>query len=425
MDEKKTVVVAGVYLGDIAITLAGLSVELPPYVKDLDFAQLLEGADDLDAIKAKVDEALGEMGGEGGSAKGEEGRGRGRGEPPRGLVQAVLERAIQKGKFLSAGRCLDMLGEREAYVEKYLSKGLAGVGKGEGREAARALVIAANLDHKDGIPLFQYSGPALHESCTSSTGSCVTRIEEEHAVLKAFKYLIESEKVYSAIAELSPEERRDLLPHVVRERDPDAEEFFKRLEEAHTELGKIEQDDLKKLKATVADITRQVGEFAGSAGRLKPQGDEARAVLDRAVRTAAGLAKEFADAGALVDGWQFRRLERRLEQLLESGDDIKQARKALGEGGGAETALAGTDELIARLKQEDILKRVDEIEKQLIATQVTILGRSVHSQEHWQYLRELSFKYPSSPLVCCLRHINDRWMVVPVWDAPVTRLLMQ
>jgi hypothetical protein len=30
MDEKKTIVVAGVHLGDIAIALAGLADELPP-----------------------------------------------------------------------------------------------------------------------------------------------------------------------------------------------------------------------------------------------------------------------------------------------------------------------------------------------------------------------------------------------------------
>lgn len=416
MDEKKTVVVAGVYLGDIAIALAGLSEELPPYVKGLDFGRLLEGADGLNAIEAIADKTLSEIG--------ETSEGAGRGKAPRALVQAVLERALEKGKFLSAGRCLDILGEREAHVEKYLSKGLAGVGKGDAPGAARDLVIAANLDLKTGIPLFQYSGPALHESCAGSTASCVTRLEEENAVLKAFKYLIESEKVYEAIAGLSPEERRNLLPHVVRERDPDSDEFFKRLREAHARLGKIEQEDLAELKATVSDITRQVGEFAGSAGRLAPHGGEARAVFDRAVRTAAGLAKEFSDAGTLVDGWQFRRLERRLEQLIESADDIGQARSALGDGG-VDTALAGTEKLIARLKQEEILKRVDEIEKSLIATQVTMLGRSVHSQEHWQYLRELAFKHPASSLVCCLRRINDRYMVVPVWDAPVTRLMMQ
>jgi len=417
MDEKKTIVVAGVHLGDIAIMLAGLMDELPPYVKDLDFGLLLEGADGLDAITAVVDKALGEMG--------DKGQGTGSGGAPKDLVQAVLDRALEKGKFLSAGRCLDMLGEREAYVERFLSKGIAGARKGDGAEAARALVTAANLDHQDGIPLFQYSGPALHEMCTGSTESCVTRLEEDNAVLKAFKYLLESEKVYEAIAELSTEERRNLLPFVATERDPDTGEFLKRLEEAHRELGKIEQEDLAALKATVAEIVRQVGEFAGSAGRMMPKSDEAKTVLDRTVRTAAGLAKEFSDAEALVDAWQLRRLERRMEQLIESGADIEQARKVLGESGGAETVLAATAALISRLKEEDILKRVDEIEKRLIATQVTVLGRSVHSQEHWQYLRELAFKHPASPLVCCLRQINDRYMMVPMWDAPVTRLLLQ
>ncbi len=412
MDEKRTtLVVAGVYLGDISLALAGVSEELPTYVQGLDFDHLLEGAEGLDAIRAKVDKALGEE--------------VERGEVPRGLVQAVLETAILKGKFLSAGRCLDMLGERDAHVEKYLDKALAGCRKGDIREAAGDFVVAANLESRDGIPLFQYSGPALHESCTSSTESCVTRLEDEHAVLKALKYLLESEKVYDAVAQLGPEERRDLLPHLARERDPDIEEFFTHLGEVHTRLGQIEDEDLQTLKATVADITRQVGGFAESVSRRAPQNDEARTVLERIRRTASGLAKEFAGAGDLVDGWQLRRLSRRLEQLIESEKDVNQARRDSGKGENPEDALAGMESLIARLKQEDILKRVDDIEKRLISIQVTLLGRSVHSQEHWQYLRELAFKYPSSPLVCCLRRINDRWMVVPVWDAPVTRLLRE
>jgi hypothetical protein len=426
MDEKKTIVVAGVHLGDIAIALAGLQDELPPYVKGLDFGLLLEGAEGLDAISAIVDEAMRNRSekGHGDESQGGGAKTGGRPDTPRELIQAVLDRALEMGKFLSAGRCLDMLGERDAYVEKYLSKGIAAARKGDGAEAAAALVTAANLDHRDGIPMFQYSGPALHEMCAASTDSCVTRLEEENAVLKAFKYLLESEKVYEAVGELSPDERRSLLPFVVKERDPDSGEFMKRLEEAYNELGRIEQEDLAGLKATVAEIVRQVGEFSGSPGRMMPKSEEAKVVLDRTVRSAAGLAKEFSDAEGLVDAWQFRRLERRLEQLIESGDDIEQARKVLG-GGSAEDVLAATLALISRLKDEEILKRVDEIEKRLIATQVTMLGRSVHSQEHWQYMRELAFKHPASPLVCCLRRINERHMVVPMWDAPVTRLLSQ
>jgi len=423
MDERKTVVAAGVHLGDIAITLAGLMDELPPYVKGLDFGLLLEGVDGLDSLEALADKALGDMREKAGSDGGEEGRRSGPRKPPDDLVRAVLDRALEMGKFLSAGRCLDILGERDAYVEKFLSKGLAAARKGEGAEASAALVAAANLDHKDGIPLFQYSGPALHAICTGSTASCVTRLEEENAVLKAFKYLLESEKVYEAVAELSPDERRSLLPFVVKERDPENGGFMKRLEEAHNELGRIEQEDLAALRATVAEITRQVNELAGSAGRLGPKSEEAKLVLDRTVRTAAGLAKEFADAATLVDQWQFRRLERRMEQLIESGDDIEKARKALGDS--ALNVLASTADLISRLKAEDVLKRVDDVEERLISTQVTLLGRSVHSQEHWQYLRELAFKHPASPLVCCLRKINDRQMVVPMWDAPITRLLTQ
>ena len=58
-----------------------------------------------------------------------------------------------------------------------------------------------------------------------------------------------------------------------------------------------------------------------------------------------------------------------------------------------------------------------------LSTQVTMLGRSVHSQEHWQFLREIAFKYPVSPLMVCVRKIDDRWMVVPRWESEITGIL--
>ncbi|MFZ1946343.1 MAG: hypothetical protein WAW06_02240, partial [bacterium] len=70
-----------------------------------------------------------------------------------------------------------------------------------------------------------------------------------------------------------------------------------------------------------------------------------------------------------------------------------------------------------------ILETVDALEEKIVATQVTMLGRAVHSQEHWQYLRELAFKYPVSAIMCCVRRINAKWMVVPAWDSEVAAIL--
>ena len=87
MDEKKmTLLVAGVYLGDISLALAAVAEEPPSYVDGLDFNQLLVDVGESGDIRRKVEEGLGE-----------------RAEPgqlPQSLIREILDAAIARGKFL-------------------------------------------------------------------------------------------------------------------------------------------------------------------------------------------------------------------------------------------------------------------------------------------------------------------------------------
>ena len=107
-EERKNLLVAGVCLGDITLALAGVAGVLPPYAAGLDTAQLLAGCDDRDAVAAQVEQEML--------------AGPAAGRLPPGLMRTVLDRAINLGKFLSAIRCLEMLGERDAYVGRCLDK---------------------------------------------------------------------------------------------------------------------------------------------------------------------------------------------------------------------------------------------------------------------------------------------------------------
>jgi hypothetical protein len=410
MDEtRKTIMTAGVYLGDISLALAATTEELPSYVKGLDVSRLLPEGGEADAARSKVEQGLEE-----------------RSEPgqlPESLVREILEAAITRGKFLSAGRCLDILGERDAHVDRHLARGLSKAGEGKFEEAAQAVVIAANLDSKDGLPPYQYTGPGLHNTCPAAPENCVTRLGGDNAVAKALKYLVQSEKVFEALVQITPEQRQGILPHVVSERDPHAAEFFASCEKAHHDLESAEREGIQDLKATVARVESTIKRFAEEVNRFSGAGGEQKAVLDRVARVAVGLMKEFGGAAELVDTWQFKRLTRRLEQLIESGQDLTAAGKSLARAASAGDVFGPVLSLIEELEDQDILKQVGDIESKLLSTQVTMLGRSVHSQEHWQYLRELALKYPSSPLMCCLRKIDDRWMVVPRWESPIAGML--
>lgn len=404
-DKKKLLLTAGIYHGDIALALAALAAKLPPYVEGLDVAQLLPEGADLDSIKQRVDAWSAE-------------------DPaPESLAPSILrlvvERAIARGKFLSAIRCLEMLDEKDKYVDRYISEAAKLIGQAEMEEAARALVVASNLDIEEGTPLFQYLGAGLHEECTTAPEKCVTHFAGHEAVLRSLKYLLSSERVFDVVAELPAETRKVLLPCIALERDPDAIRFYADFKRAHNEIKEIEDETIGRLISDVEHIEEEVAGFAGSLERISPK-PETKDTLERLKRTAVGMRKEFADVKALVGEWQFRRLADRVARILGSRSDLEDARR--GEGGADSSISSAIDRVLALiddLRQKGVLEQIESVEQRLISAQTAMLGRQVSSQEHWQFLREIAFKYPVSPLMVCLRRMNDRWMVVPQWDSEI------
>lgn len=503
-DERKHILTVGVYLGDIALAQASYAGELPSYVKGLDYADLVPDDEDGRRIRTQVEDLLKDS--------------LDAGALPESILRLVLARAVEKGRFLSAIRCLEMLGERDEFVEKYLSDVPRLLAEGKPGQAAEALVIASNLENDDGIPLFQTSGPGLHAGCTEAPNECITRLSGDDAVLKALEYLAATEKVLEAITRLKPEERKTLLPFVAFGRDPSATGFYADLGAVQHDVESMETGAIAGLASAIEDVRAVLTRFTEALDEVQPQPDT-HSDLEKLKRTADSLMRDFADAGDLVANWQFRRLADRLERLTKSSDELSELKDkfaasaapvaaaidtalelierlaAIGREGivgvleatgrtlagirdGIEqrdSSLAGVadgiggaiDAMVRELGQDpardpgkfkDDLTRIKErldgrdallaalidrmieltdtigekgiaagyvkaVENSLAYTQVRLLGRQVHTQEHWQFLREISFKYPVSPLMCCLRRFNDRWLIVPVWDSEIVGLL--
>lgn len=409
-EERKRVLTAGVHLGDIALALASVAHELPSYVRDLDFNTLMPEGGEGDAVVREVEQVLAEQ------PESE--------DLPEPLVRMVLERALTKGKFLSAIRCLEILGEKDDYVEAYLSDARAAIEKDDFPQAAKALVTASNLDLEDGMPLFHYSGGSLHEKCTSAPEGCVTNLDGDDAVLVGLKYLLGSTRGGDAVEAMSGQVRRALLPHVALERDPDAVKFYRDYRQAHEDLQETQGGAVARLREDLKHVQAEVAGFADRIGRISARGDEMRDSVERLRRTANSLKEEFSGVEDLLDSWQFKRLRDRLEHLVGSRDELEKADQYLSGIGPSEgEAPRAVLNLIADLEEKGVLESVDEIEQKLASTQVTMLGRQAHSQEHWQFLREIAFKYPVSPLMCCLRKMNDRWLVVPCWESDIVAIL--
>jgi hypothetical protein len=410
-DQRKTILIGGIYHGDIILAQASLMVELPSYVEGLDIGSLLPEDDEAKSIGQQVETWLGA-------------------NPDAesldpSIVRTILERAIGKGKFLSAIRCLEVLDEKDAYIEKYISDAMALVGDGNLREAAKTLVIASNLEIDEGIPLFQYLGATLHDACTSSPDKCVTRLRGDEAVLAALKYLIAAEKVLEAVTGLSAEKRKALLPFVALERDPGATEFYADYKKAHSDLEETQTGAIGAITDEVKQIEAVVASFAQAAERISAKPDTKESV-EKLKRTAAGLRKDFAGVEVLIEGWQFHRLGDRIVRLTGLGEELRDVKDVVGKvDSSVEAAVVPVLDLIDDLKDKAILSDIEAIEQKLTSTQATMLGRQAHSQEHWQFLREIAFKYPVSPLMCCLRRINDRWMVVSQWDSEIVSLLRE
>jgi hypothetical protein len=404
-DERKSLIVAGVYIGDITLALAGVAVEIPQFVKHLDMDALVGGDDEAKTIAGEVDKAL--AGDTPSKAL------------PAALVRLTLERALARGKFLSGTRCLDILGEKDAYVAKEIKRAVALVGEAKFKEAGEVLAVAASLELNEGTPLFQYTGPALHEGCTASREKCVTAVGADEAVLKGLQYLLGGERASEAVVGLAAEAKKSLLPHVALARDPDAPTFYEACKQAHASLVEIEKGELAALREDLKQVAGAIGRLAESSGG---SGASSKDAVEKALRTAQSLKKEFSDIESLVDGLQLTRLRRRLEQLMESRGDLESARQGTGT---LPAAVEQVLKLVDQLEGKKILDAIDALEEKIVATQVTMLGRAVASREHWQYLRELAFKYPVSPLLCCVRRIDAKWMVVPAWDSELAALLVK
>jgi hypothetical protein len=381
---------------------------MPSYVQGFELERIIPEAGELEPARSEVDSLLA-------------GRDEMEEIPPE-LLRKILDTAIEKGKFHSATRCLELLGERDAYVERFIASAGEKLKAGDIAGAARRISVASNLESETGFPLFQYAGPELHAGCTAAPEACLTRAAADDAVTKAMEYLLEGEKVLAFTGGLSADERKSLLPHVALERDPDLREFYAVFVKAHTVLGEIEGGDLEALKSdarVAGEVTRDLERYLGSAS---PAGDAAAAALERARRMASGFVKDFDDVDSLLENLQLRRVKRRIGNLLESESELKAAGEAV-EGGADGTPLGRAVALVEEIRDKGVMEKIDEIETGLVGLQVGLLGRPVHSQEHWQYLRELAFKYPVSPILCCIRRLNDRYMVVPRWDGEITAVL--
>jgi hypothetical protein len=372
-DERKTLLVGGIYLGDITLALAALAPEVPSYARGLDIGHLIQADADLESIRRETDEWLA-----------------GAGAPETlapSMIRLILERAIAAGKFLSAIRCLEMLDEKDKYVEKYMSDAERLVDQAKLGEAARALVIASNLDIEEGTPLFQYLGAGLHEECAAAPEKCVTRFARDEAVLRSLKYLLSSERVFDLVTKLPADTRKALLPRIALERDPDAVRFYTDFKKAHGELQETEEGLIRRLATDVRHIEEVTVGFANALERISP-GVDTRDSLETLKRTAAGLRKDFTGIGDLVAQWQFRRLADRVERLLDARDELADA----GERAGSDTSIASAVEpvlaVIDDLKEKGTREQIDSIEQRLTSTQTAMLGRQVSSQEHWQFLRE-------------------------------------
>lgn len=409
-DKRRDLIAAGLCLGDIVLAQAALFKDLPSYVEGLDAERLIHDAGTLQSAREEIQALIG----------GEEDLD----SLPPPLVKKILDTAIEKGKFLSATRCLELLGERQAYVGRFVAGAGEKLKAGDHAGAARDIVIASNLESEAGFPLFQYTGPELHANCTHAPGECVTRLPLDDAVSKALYYLLEGERVMEFASTLGGAEKKSLLPHVAAERDPHLGEFYAGFAKAHAALGDLESGRLEDLRR---DLSRAASVASALAKSLEGPGlgDESAAMaLDRAARVSHGLLKDFEGVDALVDELQLRRIRRRIDNLMQSESDLKSAAEALG-GAGDPAAITSALSLIAEFQDKGLVDRVGEIERGLVDLQVGLLGRPVHSQEHWQYLRELAFKYPASPLMCCVRRLNDRFMVIPMWESGITALLRE
>lgn len=402
-DARKKLLRAGVYLGDINLALASLSKDIPAYARGIDGDALISDLERSSKIDEEIDrwislektDSLDDR-----------------------LLRLILDRAISNGRFLSAIRCLEILGERDSHIDKLVKQGLRAVSDGDLRTAAHLFVVASNLSLTEGTPLFQYSGFALHQRCISDPENCVTSRPLDSAVAIGLDYLLGSRKIFEQVNQIDNlEVKSKLLVAIARERDPNGIKFIEAYRRSHKMIEDLSSGLAVVLEKLLA-ISSTANRLVQSLESLRHGGDLASSKLRRVV---SGLARDFEQIEDLGKGWQFSRIRDRLTRLLESANEVsgisedERLKDLVGE-------IINSAEMV---REQNLIDEIERIEGGLKDSQNLMLGRAVHSDEHWQFLREIGFKYPVAPLMCCVRRFNRRWLVVPRWQSPIATLLRE
>lgn len=400
---RKGLLRAGVYLGDINLALASVRKEIPSYARGIDGEALIADIPESSQIDGEIDRWMSS----------------GRTDSlDHGLVRLILDRAISNGRFLSAIRCLEILGERDSHVDKLIRQGVKEVLDGNFGNAAHLFVIASNLSLNEGIPLFQYSASDLHSECTSNPENCVTARPLVEAIEMGLDYLLGSRRVYEQVKQIETiEAKSKLLVAIAVERDPDALRFL----EVYKRSNQMIEELSSSLDAIVEKLMHVSSLISQALRSIQSKGYHNDVIFSKLRRIVMGLARDLEQISDLGKNWQFSRIRDRLLRLLESADEAGR----ISEGRGFSEIVQGILESAELVRKDNIIGEIDRIESGLRDSQNLMLGRKVPTDEHWQFLREIGFKHPVAPLMCCIARFNRSWLVVPRWQGPLATLLRE
>jgi len=205
------------------------------------------------------------------------------------LLMELADNAIRLGKFSSAGQAYEQLRMRRKMQEMFLQQGLTHVSENNFSKAVKAFRIGAGLGYDyaafpeplPNMPKHATRGLVLHGNYPAQPEDSVALLSEEPHCLAAIQFILDCDEIADSIESIPLEYRNEFLKELVKQSDPEWDQFAERYQSACTMV----EDFAKRMRdqhETSAGLANEIEEQQGHKpeaimstllGRTIPEGE--------------------------------------------------------------------------------------------------------------------------------------------------------
>lgn len=184
---------------------------------------------------------------------------------PSELLLMLADNAVRCGRYTSAAQAYELLRIRRSTQEAFFAHGLEALRAGDVPKAVYAFRIGVGLAYDYAafpeplpmVPNYQEDALLMHGTYPTQPEDCVALLPPEAHVQAALDFLLYDDEAAGRLRDVSPEQRLAFLKELVRQLDPNWDEFVQRYEDA-CEKTQALGERLRRLGAQQAETLEDV-----------------------------------------------------------------------------------------------------------------------------------------------------------------------